>query len=80
MTAVGRRFPGGPVIRHRLTLIRLRESDRCGTPSGVVMADTAGESIEGNLAVGFGRRLRAEYPGLGPEPTGDRLVEGGRGR
>ena len=46
------------------------------------MGDKAGESIHGNLGVGFDRRLKPEYPGPGPdpEPTGDRLSEGGRGR
>ncbi len=46
------------------------------------MADTAGESIQGNLGVGFDRRLKPGYPGPGLdlEPTGDRLLEGDRGQ
>ena len=46
------------------------------------MADTAGESIQGNLGVGVDRRLKPEYPGPGLdlEPTGGRLFEGGRRR
>ena len=67
-------------FRHGLMPIRRRESDWCRTPGGVVMADTAGESIEGNLGIGFDRRLKPEYPGLDLEPTRDRLPEGGRGR
>ncbi len=45
------------------------------------MAETTGESIEGNLGAGFDRRLKPEPgPGLDLESTGDRLPEGGRGR